>query len=103
MNGDWRVAVPTSLGWGLVVALASYAAMRASQVLLGSEPDPAEVVFSPHAGFFWRCLTTLYAGAMASFVAWAASRGHPRAAARGLAAAIPIAAGLLALQALFFP
>jgi len=103
VNANSRAAIITSLAWGLVVAVAGYAVIRSGEVLLGTDPDPAKVGFSLHAGFFWRSLTMLYAGGITSFVAWAASRGHPHAAARGLVAAIPIATALLALQALFFP
>jgi hypothetical protein len=103
MNADSRAAIAASLGWGLVVAVAGYAVMRSVEVLLGTDPDPAKVGLGLHSGFFWRSLTMLYAGGITSFVAWVGSRGRLGAAARGLAAAIPIAAALLALQALFLP
>jgi hypothetical protein len=92
-----------SLAWGLVIAVAGYAVMRALQVLVGTELDPAKVAAGPHAGFFWRSLTMLYAGGLASFVAWTASRGHLRSAARGLPIAIATVGVIVALQALFFP
>ncbi len=98
-----RERVATSLGWGLVLAVAGYAVMRSWQVMLGHEPDPAKMAWSPHSAFFWRCLIMLYAGGIGSFVAWVASRGRLPLAARGLAKAIPIAALLVALQAVFFP
>jgi len=98
-----RAAMATSLGWGQVVAVAGYAVMRSLQVTLGHEPDPARIAFSPHSGFFWRSLTTLYAGGIASFVACVASRGRLPAFAGGLAIAIPITTLLVALQTLFFP
>jgi hypothetical protein len=103
VTGSRRAAMATSLAWGQVVAVAGYAVMRSLQVTLGHEPDPAKVAFNPHSAFFWRSLTTLYAGGIASFVVCAASRGRLPAFARGLAIAIPITTVLVALQALFFP
>jgi len=103
MIREARAAIATSLGWGLVLAVAGYAVMRSLQVVLGHEPDPATAPWGPHSAFFWRCLTMFYAGGMASFVAWVLSKGHLPAAARGLARAIPVAALLVALQAICFP
>jgi hypothetical protein len=108
VNGDrlsreTREHVAISLGWGLVLAVAGYAVMRAGQVMLGHEPDPAKMAWSPHSAFFWRCLIMLYGGGIASFVAWVASRDRLPSAARGLARAILVAALLVALQAFFFP
>jgi hypothetical protein len=100
---DVRARTATSLGWGLILAVAGYAVMRSLQVVLGHELNPANAAWSPHSAFFWRCLTMLYGGGIASFVAWVAARGRLAAAARGLAMAIPAGALLLALQALFFP
>jgi hypothetical protein len=103
LSRETREHVAISLGWGLVLAVAGYAVMRATQVMLGHEPDPAKMAWSPHSAFFWRCLIMLYGGGMASFVAWVASRDRLPSAARGLARAILIAALLVALQVFFFP
>jgi hypothetical protein len=103
MIRETRAAIATSLGWGLVLAVAGYAVMRSLQVVLRHEPDPATAPWGPHSAFFWRCLTMFYAGGMACFAAWVASRGRLPAAARGLVKAIPVAALLVALQAVFFP
>jgi hypothetical protein len=103
MNSDAAGSLATSFGWGVVVSVGGYGVMRMFEVTFGNEPDPAKVVWSPHSGFFWRCLTVLYAGGIAAFVAWAAAKGHREAATRALGPALAIATGLLALQALFFP
>jgi hypothetical protein len=92
-----------SFGWGVILAVAGYAVMRSLQVVLWHELNPASVAWSPHSAFFWRCLTMLYGGGIASFVAWVVSRGRLASAARGLAMAIPMSALLVALQAIFFP
>jgi choline-glycine betaine transporter len=91
-----------SLAWGLVVSVGSYAVVRAIQHFVFTEPNPATLVWSAHAGFFWRAWTVAYAGGMAAFIAFAA-RGRTEATARALAPAIAVAAALLALQVVFFP
>ena len=92
-----------SLSWGLLIAAAFYAVMRAVQVGFVAEPDPATVMWSAHSGFFWRALIAGYAGGMAAFVIFVAIRGCETAAARALVAAVPIAAALLGLQGLLLP
>ena len=91
-----------SIAWGLVVAVGGYAVARVVQRLVSTEPDPATLVWSAHAGFFWRSWTVAYAGGMAAFVVLVAPH-RSGAAARALAPGIAIAAGLLVLQTLFFP
>jgi hypothetical protein len=103
MSPEARATIVTSLGWGLVVAVAGYAITRVLEVVFGTAPDPGKVAFSLHSSLFWRSLTMLYGGGIASFVAWTASRGHLLASARALASAIPVAWALIALQALLFP
>ena len=103
MSGESRAALATSLAWGLVLAVGGYATMRALQVIVGHEPNPAMAAWSPHSAFFWRSLVMLYGGGIASFVAWMASRERLEAATRGLALAVPVVALLVALQAIFFP
>ena len=95
-----------SIAWGLVVSVGAYAIVRAIQHVAFAEPNPATLVWSAHAGFFWRAWTVAYAGGMASFVALVVARRHPpaaAAAAAALAPAIAIAAGLVALQSVFVP
>jgi hypothetical protein len=92
-----------AIAWGLVVSVAAYAVVRAIQSLERSEPNPAALVWSPHAGFFWRIWTVVYVGGFAAFVAFVAARGRHSAAARALAPAVAIAASLLALQSAFLP
>jgi hypothetical protein len=92
-----------AIAWGLVVAVAAYAIVRAIQSLLLPEPNPAALVWSPHAGFFWRIWTVAYVGGFAAFVAFVVVQGRRSAAARALAPAVAIAAALLALQSVFLP
>jgi hypothetical protein len=99
----WAVVLAVSLAWGLAVAVGVYAFMRAVQVLLQPDPDPAQVVWSIHAGYVWRAWTAAYAGGIAAFVVLPMARERAEAFARALVPALGIAAALLALQALLFP
>jgi hypothetical protein len=85
------------------VAMSLYAIVRIAQSLIFQQPDPALVIWSEHAGFFWRTWTSIYVGGMAAFITWLlAARDAPRVASF-LARALPIAAAMLAAQAILVP
>ncbi len=88
---------------GCVVAVGLYAVLRIVQGAVGREPDPALVIWSEHAGFFWRSWIVVYVGGMAAFLTWVASAKNAPAVVGVLATALPIAAVLLAAQAAFVP
>jgi hypothetical protein len=92
-----------SLAWGLVVTVAAYAVVRSIQFFLYPDPNPATLVWSAHAGYFWRAWTCGYAGGISVFIAYLFARRGVDKAARVLVPAAGIAAGLLALQSLVFP
>jgi hypothetical protein len=96
-------AATVSLGWGLVVAVGAYAIVRSVQFFLYPDPNPATLVWSAHAGFFWRAWTVMYAGGIAAFVTFAMARGQAETAARALVPAVAVAAVLLALQSALLP
>ena len=103
MKGETGVTCALSAAWGLVVTVGAYAVVRAIQRIVYPDPNPAALVWSAHAGFFWRAWTVAYLGGVAAFVTFLVARGRNRAAARALAPAIAVAAGLLALQSAFLP
>jgi hypothetical protein len=103
MTPDARLAAVIAACWGAVVAVGSYAVVRAIQFFLYPDPNPATLVWSAHAGFFWRCWTCAYAGGIASFIAYALVRARPVASLRSLAPAIVIAAAMLAVQTALLP
>jgi hypothetical protein len=103
VTADARLASAVAACWGLVVAVGAYAVVRAIQFFLYPDPNPATLVWSAHAGFFWRCWTCAYAGGIASFIAYLFVRGNPAKAVRTLAPAIAITAALLALQTAILP
>jgi len=99
----WQVRAGLSAVAACTTAAALYALVRVAQALLFPEPDPALVIWSEHAGFFWRALTVGYVGGMAAFLAWVASARGAARVAEVLARAVPVAAALLAAQAILVP
>jgi hypothetical protein len=98
-----RVAAAVAAGWGAVVAVAAYAVVRGIQFFVYPDPNPATLVWSAHAGFFWRCWTCAYAGGFAAFIAYLMARARPEGAARTLAPAVAVAAAMLAAQTAILP
>jgi len=97
------VRLGLALAAACTTAAALYAALRVAQALIFQEPDPALVIWSEHAGFFWRALTVGYVGGMAGFLTWMASARHARRVTAVLVRAVPIAAALLAAQGVLVP
>jgi len=88
---------------GCVTAVGLYAVLRIVQGVVATEPDPALVIWSEHAGFFWRSWIVVYIGGMGAFLAWVASAKDAGAVAKVLTTALPVAVILLAAQAAFVP
>ncbi len=80
-------------------AMAAYALLRVGQWLVFTEPDPALVIYSAHAGYFWRSWIAAYFGVACGFAAWLVAARI----ARHLAAGVVIATTLLVVQSLFVP
>lgn len=95
------------LGAALVTALAAtalaYALLRVGQQLAGPDPDPTLVLFSPHAGFFWRAWIAGYVGGMAGVLAWLAAREATETVLRVAGALVTLATVALVIAAAFFP
>jgi hypothetical protein len=88
---------------GATAAASAYAVLRIVQALAGNEVDPALVIWSPHAGFFWRVWTAAYLGGMVAFLAYLAASRNADRTARVLAAAVTLAAVLVAAQGMLLP
>ena len=97
------VPVGIALAWGACVSVAAYGVVRGVQFFLYPDPNPATLVWSAHAGFFWRCWTCAYAGGLAAFIAFVGARRNVERAARSLVAAVAVAWAILALQTAVFP
>jgi hypothetical protein len=86
-----------------VAAVLLYAVLRVIQSRLFPDADPATVIFSPHAGFYWRCWTVGYAGLMAGFLAYGGAKANLGATLRALNVGVVTSAALLAFQGIFVP
>jgi hypothetical protein len=86
-----------------LAAVALYALLRIAQFYVFPEPNPATVIWSAHAGYFWRSWTVAYAGGMAGFFGYAASARHAERVARLLVVGLTVASVLIAVQGLFVP
>jgi hypothetical protein len=100
---QWQVRAGLAAVAACTTAAGLYAIVRVVQSLLFPDANPALVIWSEHAGFFWRALTVGYVGGMSAFLAWIASARSAARVATLLARALPIAAALLAAQALLVP
>ncbi len=80
-----------------------YGVLRVVQSRLFPEPNPAMVIWSAHAGFFWRCWTVAYAGAMVGFLAYGAAARYPERVARALVRTLGVAVVVLTLQSVLVP
>jgi hypothetical protein len=99
----FRARLALALQGACVAAVGLYAVLRIVQALLYKEPNPATVIWSAHAGYFWRAWTVSYAGAMVGFATFAAAKRHEGAVCRALLWGLSVAAGLIVFQGLFVP
>ncbi|MDB4936122.1 MAG: hypothetical protein JWP87_3094 [Labilithrix sp.] len=100
-SGRVRVGLAVVAACGSAVGL--YGVLRVAQAIVFPESDPAMVIWSEHAGFFWRVWTVGYIGGMVGILTWMAAGRDAARVARVLVRALPVAAGLLAAQAIFVP
>lgn len=103
MKDSTRVRLGLSVVAACASATALYAVMRVAQKLLFPEPDPALVIWSEHAGYFWRAWTVSYVAGMLGLVTWLLSDRHAPRISAILTRALPVAAALLLLQGLLVP
>jgi hypothetical protein len=96
------VAAVTAMNAFLAV-IATYALLRAYDVLFKSEPNPATVIWSAHIAMFWRLGVGVYvAGPVALATALAAQRDLAKTL-RVSATLLPIVGGLIAVQGALLP
>ena len=88
---------------GCVVAVALYALVRGLQLMIFPEPNPATVIWSAHAGYFWRGWIVSYSGGMAALIAWKAAGRDPARVARVLVHGVVVAAALIFAQGILLP
>jgi hypothetical protein len=95
------------LGLGFVAACTSaaglYGVLRIVQKHLFPDANPATVIWSAHAGYYWRCWTVAYAGAMIGFLAYGAAARSPAKVVRILVHGLTISVAIAAYQGLMVP
>lgn len=97
-----RARALAAIACGLETAAAVYALVRIVQFVFIPEPNPAIVIASVHAGYFWRAWIAAYAGGFAALTtALVVRKTEPLA--RLALAALPWTALFAVLQALFVP
>jgi hypothetical protein len=86
-----------------VAAVLVYAGTRSAQFFFVQEPDPATIIWSAHAGYFWRSLVSIYAAGTIGFVAFVAAKTHADRLTTLLVGGVRLAAWAILVQALLFP
>jgi hypothetical protein len=98
-----RAALVIAVSWAIVFGVGLYGGLRGVQAVLYPEANPATIIYSPHAGYFWRIWIVSYASVLFGFAAFLFARGRPELAARALPAGVLIAGALLVAQAMLVP
>ena len=91
-----------AIACGCEVACAAYAIIRTFQYFFIPEPNPALVMQSVHAGYFWRAWISAYAGGFVALLVGLLAKSEDRVARVALWA-LPWSAGVLVVQGLFIP
>jgi len=86
-----------------VSAVALYGILRIIQAHMFPEANPATVIWSAHAGYFWRCWTVAYAGTLLGFLAYGAARTSPERVVRVLVHALTFTVIVITYQGLMVP
>jgi hypothetical protein len=82
---------------------ATYAVLRAHDVVWNREANPAKVVWSPHIAMFWRLGVGVYVAGMVATLAYAAARRDLARTTRVLCASVFVVGAMIGLQGLFMP
>ncbi len=95
--------ISVTAGFAGAGALAYYALARAIQHLMGNEPNPATVIWSLHAGFFWREVSALFVAGFIALATWLLSKDELPRLERALPKVLAAASFLMIAQAIFIP
>lgn len=87
----------------LLAIVATYAVLRAYDVLFKAEINPATVAWSAHIAMFWRIGVGSYVAGMVAVLVVIAGRRNLRATTRVTAVLVPIMAALITIQGIFMP
>jgi len=103
MIATTKLRVGLAVSWSLIAATFLYALVRAAQLILFPEANPATIIWSAHAGYFWRIWIVIYASGTVGFLVWRLSREHSEVIAKHLKNGVIVAAVAIALQGILLP
>ena len=83
--------------------VATYALLRAHDVLFKPQQNPATMVATAHIPMFWRLGVGAYLGGAVALLVFFATAQRMSLVAKVVAAAFPIVAAAIAVQGLFLP
>ena len=98
-----KLRLALALSWSLVSSTFLYGVVRGIQKRLFPEANPATVIWSAHAGYFWRIWIVLYASGTVGFLVWYFSREHSENLAKHLKNGVIVAAITIAVQGILLP
>jgi hypothetical protein len=87
----------------ILSVVATYAVLRAYDVLFKSEPNPATVIWSQHIAMFWRLGIGVYVAGMTCLLAYPMARRNLATATRVTAMLVPVVGAMIAIQGAFLP
>jgi hypothetical protein len=97
-----QILVVTAIA-ALLAIPATYACLRAYDVLFKSEANPASVIWSAKIAMFWRLGIGAYVAGMVAPLAFLGARADLDRAVRVLATSAVVVAAMIAFQGLFLP
>lgn len=103
---DVRKHLPVVVATALAAILsmpATYAVLRAYDVLFKNEPNPATIVWSAHIAMFWRLAVGVYVAGMVVPVALMAARADLARTMRVLRTCVFVVAAMIGFQGLLMP
>jgi hypothetical protein len=103
MTATIRLRLALASSWFLVASTFLYAVVRGIQKILFPEANPATVIWSAHAGYFWRIWIVLYASGVVAFLVYRFSREHSESLAKWLKNGVIVAAVAILIQGIFLP
>lgn len=103
MTASLRLRLCLGSAWALVSATFLYALVRGIQAWLFPEANPATIIWSAHAGYFWRIWIVLYGSGVVGFLTFHFAKTKSEKLTKWLKNGVIVAAIALALQALVLP
>jgi hypothetical protein len=101
-----RAQLPAWIASGVAAVLsvpATYAALRAFEVVFLSEPNPASVVWSPHIAVFWRLIVAGYVSGMVAPLAFVSARQDLMRTVRVLCGGVFVVGAIIGVQGILMP